>query len=693
MGKNRHRLGRGGNGAKAQGASATMQGGGAPMQGTTLPEHPNVTVVTSRQEFEREVQRLRESGFTEVPGALGGGSGGGISADYADYLEAKLSCEAKTGSGKTSLPLLHVSSGYAQPVTAANGHKGSYITWGAGNRIPNVISLLCSLLPYTAAALKFNIDLCCGMGPRPMYQYTQYVGGNISQKSIPYDQADKLILGQIRDLQLQLVKLEQEHPELTESGSDLGVASRSDASQGSDPSNTSAQSSASSAAPLGSGPDRASASDAQSAPDPFSGPKKSAAEQMRDELREQIESLRKDLATWQLTMKQLYGDPDATEAEDRIGFLGRNNLLQTFQQLYSDMLQYNICFPEFELQKTYLVPSQQTDERGKVIMKDVPASQWSPKVVGLKWRNAKTMRLEMMSNQNRIEHVYISNQWLSSPEQTLPTQDSDFKIDALPALTYQQPAQDLERLARDARTARTGKAARPTHVVMPVTYNEYGHPYYPVPAWYSVFSGDVYTYASLLISDRKKRRDNANVIGRILYVSDEYIQRMYIQRHLDTPEQRREFFNKEIVEPINNFLKNRDHMGEPMLAYTFKDADGKVYKSWEIVEVQENNAQQAEANKEELAEISSIILFAWGVDSQLIGNTPGTTTRSGGTDLRERYLLKQVNMALMQQLVLNTLNVVNVRNQWDPHLQWQIKKEVLTTLDNSKTGITEAENT
>ena len=421
---------------------------------------------------------------------------------------------------------------------------------------------------------------------------------------------------------------------------------------------------------------------------------KSAAEQMRDELREQIESLRKDLATWQLTMKQLYGDPEATESEDRIGFLGRNNLLQTFQQLYADMLQYNICFPEFELQKTYLVPSQQTDPvTGKTVMKDVPASQWSPKVVGLKWRNAKTMRLEMMSNQNRIEHVYISNQWISSPEQTIPTQDSDFKIDDLPALSYQQPAQDLERLARDARTARTGKAARPSHVVMPVTYNEYGHPYYPVPAWYSVFSGDVYTYASLLISDRKKRRDNANVIGRVLYISDEYIQRMYIQRHLDTPEQRREFFNKEIVEPINNFLKNRDHMGEPMLAYTFKDADGKVYKSWEIVEVQENNAQQAEANKEELAEISSIILFAWGVDSQLIGNTPGTTTRSGGTDLRERYLLKQVNMALMQQLVLNALQVVNVRNQWDPHLNWAIQREVLTTLDNSKTGITTAETT
>lgn len=668
MGKNRHRLGRGGNGdsragMKAQGATATATGATVQPTDAGLPQHTNVTVVTSREEFEREARRLRDSGFTEVPGALGGGSGGGLSADYADYIEAKLSCGADAGAaGRTQLPLLHVSSGYAQPVKTASGHEGSLITWGNGNRLPNVISLLCSLLPYTAAALKFNIDLCCGMGPRPMYQYTQYVGGNITQKSIPYNQADKLILGQIRDLQLQLVKLEKEHPELGEEELDIRTK----------------------------GPGGQPQEDAS-----LSGPSagKSAAGQMRDELSGQIGQLRKDLAVWQQTMKQLYGDPDAADDEDRIGFLGRNNLLQTFQQLYADMLQFNICFPEFELQRSYLVPSQQTDPAtGKTVMKDVPASQWSPRVVGLKWRNAKTMRLEMMNPQNRIEHVYISNHWLSSPEQTIPAQDSDFKIDALPALTYQQPAQDLERLARDARAARAGKASRPTHVVMPVTYNEYGHPYYPVPAWYSVFSGDVYTYASLLISDRKKRRDNANVIGRILYVSDEYIQRMYIQRHLDTPEQRREFFQKEIVEPINNFLKNRDHMGEPMLAYTFKDADGKVYKSWEIVEVQENNAQQAEANKEELAEISSIILFAWGVDSQLIGNTPGTTVRSGGTDLRERYLLKQVNMSLMQSLVLNTLNVVNVRNQWDPHLSWQIKKEVLTTLDNSKTGITTAED-
>ena len=608
----------------------------------SLPNHANVTVVHSREEFEREAQRLRDSGYTEVPGYLGGGHGGGIQADYADYISSRLACEATTGaSGKTMLPLLHVSSGEAVPVTAENGHKGSLITWGAGNKVPNVISLLCSLLPYTAAALKFNIDLCTGMGPRPMYAYTQYVGGNITHKAVPYEDADKLILGLIRDLQLQLVKLEKEHPEIFEEDDDPALTVV-------DGLITEVK------------------------------PRKSAVQQMHADMLQQIEDLRKDLAVWQQTNEEVQA------------FLQNNNLLQTFQQLYSDMLQYNICFPEFELQQTYLVDSGRKDEQGNPVMKPVPASRWNPKVVGLKWRNAKTMRLEQMDNQNKINYVYISNQWLSSPDTAFLTKNSDYKIDALPALTYQSPAADMERLARKARTTYAGQKDRPTRMIMPVAYNEYGHPYYPVPAWYSCFSGDVYTYASLLISDRKKRRDNANVIGRILYLNDEYVQRLFMQRGDDTDEKKRKRF-KEIVDDINGFLKNRDNMGEPLLAYTFKDADGKVYKSWEIVEVQENNASQAEANKEELAEISSIILFTWGVDSTLIGNTPGTTVRSGGTDLRERYLLKQINMSTLQSLVMNTLNVVKYRNQWDPKLCWQIKKEVLTTLDNSKTGITEAE--
>ena len=623
---------------KSNKALSKDAGASVPQTGTPGAAYNPVTKVGSMQEFHQAAERLRSEGLVEIPGYFGGGDNT-PGRDYGEYLSGMLSCQPEKGKKKGKagfFPLLHVSSGQAVDVKAAGGHEGRMITWGAWNRVPNTVSYLCELLPYTAVALKFNIDLCCGMGPQPMYDYTQYVGGNITHKQIPYKDADKLLEGMIRDLEGQLLKLEEEYPELAEPQDSvmddlLGRA----------------------------GVER----------------RKSAARQMHEDITGQIEKLKKDLKQWEKTSVEVQT------------FLKTNNLLQTFQHLYSDMLQYNICFPEFELQQTYIMEQDGEGKRPK----EVPASMWDPKITGLKWRNAKTMRLEQMDDENRIRNVYISNQWLSSPETPVPTKDKDFIIDSLPALSYQSPSADLEKIVREAREKELSKDVRPTHIVMPVMYNEYGHPYYPVPAWYSIFSGDVYTYASLLIADRKKRRDNANVIGRILYLNDTYMQRLYQQRHADTDEDKLKLFH-EVVSSINKFLKNRDNMGEPLLAYTFADADGKTYKSWEIVEVEENSKSAAEANKEELAEISSIILFSWGVDSQLIGNTPGTTTRSGGTDLRERYLIKQVNMALMQSLVMKTLDVVAYRNGWDEHLRFTIKREVLTTLDNSKTGVTEAED-
>jgi hypothetical protein len=192
---------------KAQPSAASL-----PTDGMVQGDAYNpIRQVDNLKDFRKEAERLRGEGYAEVPGALGGGRSGGIGIDYADYINAKLSCEANAGTaGKGSLPLLHVTSGYAQPVTAENGHKGSYITWGAANRLPNVVSLLCSLSPYTAAALKFNIDLIAGMGPKPMYQYSQYVGGNLLNKQISYEYAGTLLKGWKIDILRQINDLKKD---------------------------------------------------------------------------------------------------------------------------------------------------------------------------------------------------------------------------------------------------------------------------------------------------------------------------------------------------------------------------------------------------------------------------------------------------------------------------------------------------
>ena len=148
----------------------------------------------------------------------------------------------------------------------------------------------------------------------------------------------------------------------------------------------------------------------------------------------------------------------------------------------------------------------------------------------------------------------------------------------------------------------------------------------------------------------------------------------------------------ELFDQINTFLNNRDNMGKPLVSIMFRDADGNTAKAWEIVEIESNNKSNVEANERELQEVSSIIFFTWAVDARLIGNSPGDVKSSGGTDMRERYLLKQIQMSSTQQLLLKPYYVARDINEWDPALNFRIKREVLTTLDNSKTGITTAQD-
>ena len=579
-------------------------------------QQTNVRTVHSLEEFKEVSSELRSQGYIALPGALGGGSSTGILYSYEDYLSSRMTCECDGAAGGQShvLPLLHVSSGAEVKESSCGTKDLGYITWGWGNRLPNVVSLFTDLLPYTAGGQKFLNDLLEGMGAVPMLHYTQYVGGNITEKDIPFAHAGTLLKGQIRDLQQQLLKLEEEHPEI------------------------------------------------------FDGSITSSAEQMHHDLKEQIQELRDRLTLWERVNKEV----------DE--FTRNSNLHATGIALASDLNLLWQMFPEIELSR-----GSYDEKTGDELKKEVRG--WHPRATGLRYRSAHICRKERMDNENKSRYVYLSNQWLDQPN---TTPDST-GITALPAISAESPTKDLERLVRKNRWQRNPNN-RPTRIIFPVSYPSPGRPYYPIPAWHSIFAGDIYLYAATLISDRKKRRDNANVIGRILYLSDDYVQRVYQQRNLVKNEDKKKFFNDEIITPINNFLKNRDNNGKPMLAYTFTGADGKTYKSWEIVEIEENSKSAAEANKEELAEISSIIFFAMGLDSQLVGNTPGTTVRSGGTDLRERYLLKQIQMSTMQQLFLKPLEVISQFNGWDKAgLVWRIKREVLTTLDNSKTGITTAE--
>jgi len=568
---------------------------------------------------------------TFSPNHFGSGKPAERDGGMRSFLDSNLYATHQGGDSPTRgrIPAVFAGSSSEQATPDGKGTKGlGYMTWGNDNLLPNRVAILTEMLPYMSASHKFNVDLVTGIGVEPTYYYTQYVGGNITEKEIPYSSAGTLLKGWKLDILRELAKLDAEQSGENNSGSKLSTLN--------------------------------------SQPSTENGPYRAA-------LKARLQEIEDDLATWERV---------TTDVEE---FFQKNNTLQTYLHLAADQVLLGMSFPEIDVQQTYIDP-----DTGH----DVKTFKWEPKAVAIKFRSAMISRLERMDNQNRINYVYLSNQWLNNSVygDTAAIKEKDMAIDAIRALDPSCPTESMKSILAATRRENVSKKQRPTRFILPTRIASPGRPYYPVPPHFSIFAGGIYDYAYTMIEDRATAKKNSRVIGYVIYIHNDYLQQYYIQKKADDEKQKKAVRDL-LFREINTFLSDRDNHGKPLVSLQFRDAEGKTAKAWEIVEIENDQKSTVEANERELQEISSIIFFSWAVDARLIGNSPGDVSSSGGTDLRERYLLKQIQMSSTQQLLLRPYYVVRDINDWDPrHLRFRIKREVLTTLDNSKTGITTAQD-
>lgn len=563
------------------------------------------TKVSDIKQFQQRSEELKQRGYVAVrpDDFIRPATGGANAFSWKDYVHQQLiSTESRStdgGSGMSSAARRQVSTVFASsggenlatPKDVGTDGLG-FMEWGAGNRLPNIIWLLSRMSPFTAAGIDFIKKIIVGHGPKAKYHYTQYVGGNITEKYIPYETAGVLLRGQLADLK------SQENPD-----------------------------------------------------------------------KQAIDALQQSLDEWERTNAQLQR------------FLDDNDIMDTYLQLAGDMSLMSQCFVELQLNQ------KQLNDDGV----PVPTSQWTPKIVGIKPRSIFTTRLERMDDNYRINYAYLSNQWLDQTQSRTNLRPEDLKIAAVPFLPAQTAVKDLQRKVREARQQRVGRKARPTRFIM--SPRDFGGPYYADALWHSIFAGSIFEYAFTIVDDRLTRKRNSNVIGRVIYIHQDYVATLIRQEEqLQNGKKRSpKDIVGELFQSINQWLSNSDNAGQALVSSVFTGSDGSEHKAWEVVEIESKANDQANADKTELQEISSIIFFAMGLDSKLIGNTPGDASSSGGTDLRERFLVKQIQFAPLQQQMIRPLEVISRFNEWDSHLVWQIDREVLTTLDNSKTGVTTQE--
>lgn len=583
-----------------------------------------MTTVSSIDQFQQRSEELKAQGYEAVrPAAfVGSNSDGSRTFSWGEYAHSMLTSSAQGTAGSANarceISAVFGSSGgenKAKPQNVGTPDLG-FMEWGLGNRLPNLVYLLSKMSPFTAAGVDFVKKILVGRGPCAKYHYTQYVGGNITEKYIPFSSAGTLLRGQIADLKAKEIAAKQDS-EVNNSATENPISV-------------------------------------------LLGNNKEGEDS------EEMKSLKDALAEWERTNKELQE------------FIDNNDLHQTYLDMAGDMSLMSQCFCELQLNQ------RQLDANGH----PVPTSQWDPKVIRLKHRSIFTTRLERMDDQYRINYAYTSNQWLDSTQVQTSLKPEDMRIAAVPYLAAYTAVKDLDRRVREARQQRVSRKNRPTRFIM--SPRDFGGPYYADALWHSIFAGSIFEYAFTIVDDRLTRKRNSNIIGRVIYIHQEYLKQLYTQQG-ENKNKTMAQIQQEVFSDINTWLSNPDNAGQALISAVFTGLDGKEHKAWEIVEIESKANSQAQAEKTELQEISSIIFFAMGLDSKLIGNTPGDATSSGGTDLRERFLVKQIQFAPMQQLMLRPLEVITRVNKWDSHLVWQIDREVLTTLDNSKTGVAKQE--
>lgn len=581
--------------------------------------------VSNLGQLQERSEELKREGFVAVrPGDFTSGSYESKVFSWNDYVHSMLvspefstAGTAGSASDRRQVSTIFASSGGENKAKPENiGTPGlGYMEWGVNNRLPNLVWMLSRMSPFTAAGIDFIKRILVGRGPQPKYRYTQYVGGNITEKYIPYETAGVLLRGRIAELQAREEARRAENEERKRSENNLLDNILNSPSQ---------------------------------------------------EDSEEIKELKSDYEKWKQTNMELHQ------------FMEDNDLMTTYLDLAGDLALMSQCFVEVQLNQ------RQIGEDGA----PVPTSLWKPKITGIRSRSIFTTRLERMDKNYRINYAYISNRWLDSTQMPVLSAGDDIKMAAVPFLAAHSAVKDLQSRIREARQKNVSRKNRPTRFIM--SPRDYGGPYYANALWHSIFAGSIFEYAFTIVDDRLTRKRNSNIIGRVIYIHQDYLNALYRQQG-DKKDLTMAQIQQQVFSDINTWLSNPDNAGQALISSVFTGPDGKEHKAWEIVEIESKQKDRSEAEKTELQEISSIIFFAMGLDSKLIGNTPGDASSSGGTDLRERFLVKQIQFAPLQQLMLSSLSVVSGFNEWDSHLVWQIDREVLTTLDNSKTGITSQE--
>ena len=284
-----------------------------------------------------------------------------------------------------------------------------------------------------------------------------------------------------------------------------------------------------------------------------------------------LQRAREALKDWKRTWLG-YDEPDAMGDMEHVPgakeFLENNNLDLLLSQCEQDDVMLDIYFPTVGLQR---------GRRGA----------WKPKVVTVSMLPAHSTRLGVRNQYNHINNCYYSDSLRKKGAggnitTTIgnATQDNSFKM--YPCAMPQQLLSDLRYIV--SSNQRTRINARPTWIVCPTFYPSLNKPYYPQPAWWSVFTSKAFDFSATILYDKYKARENSTTWGRILYISLDYLDQVFADEGYHGNTDKQQEFIDSLDNSVEQFLQQRENNGKMMRQFMWTGPDGKDHKNVEVVD-------------------------------------------------------------------------------------------------------------
>ncbi len=589
--------------------------------------------VTSRQAFTKMNNKLTKRGFVAIdalrPGIVRSLTLGDKdpSKSVTEDMAASMGSGAWcTGPIKSLAWLFDDRSNVANTVNGPDGKPlgPGYVKWGAGDNVPSVIPPLAQALPYTSSPLRYLADLTAGLGPKLMYAFDD-------DTMCEYKKAGYRILERIEKLK-NGDKIDPYGGDMTRDP-DTGLL-----------------------VPI-------NEVDKDKRPDPIL---------MGLGISYWVRAYDAWDRTWNGYEESYELDKDNIVTDHVPGareFLEENNLNLHLTQCMQDDVMLDIYFPTVGFHHKGF------------------RRLWKPVINKIDMLPAHSTRLSVMNSDRYINHCYFSDSWRTMGVGSTNVVSPDAaKFTMYPCAMPQHLLRELRYLVESNQNKSAN--SRPRWVVCPTFYPSGQKPYYPQPAWWSVFTSKAFDFASTILYDKYKQRENNTTWGRIIYISLDYLDQVFADKGYQGNEQAQQEFIDQLESRMEDFLQHRDNQGKMMRQWMWEGKDGKEHHNVEIVDVKESDHNAITAGKDELALATSPMFLALGVDPRLVG-VPMVAASNGGTALREMHLLKSLQLNVKQRLYLNFLQSVATFNQWDSHALFIIAQQTLTTLDNSKTGVVE----